>query len=210
MTITSAGQKDLRRPLLPAPIGACGNGDTPQTVRKGRLGRVSVVYERKGAVEALPVHAVRVVDGAEAQTVEGRGGGVQAGEATHPISEALVGRQGGRSGDGVPADYEIWMHRSGEGPSGGEGGGHRWRGGWARTTLECTFLLLFLWCDILILSSGREDVSYVFPYWWLGADYDRQGRSGATEKVICKQLLPAALWAAAEPLPWPFGPHVAG
>ena len=74
-----------------------------------------VVYEWRGAVEASPVHAVRVVDRAETQTVEGRGGGVQVGEATHPIGETLVGRQGGGGGFGVLADHEGRMHRSGEG-----------------------------------------------------------------------------------------------
>ena len=42
-----------------------------------------------------------------------------------------------------------------------------------------------------------------------GPDYDRQGRSGAREKVIIKQLT-AAAEAAAEPLSWPFGLHIAG
>ena len=37
-TATSAGQKDPRGTLLPAPIGACGDGYTPETVRKGRHG----------------------------------------------------------------------------------------------------------------------------------------------------------------------------
>ena len=78
-----------------------------------------MVYKRRRAVEASPVYAVRVVDRAEAQTVEGRGGGMQVGEAAHPISEALVGRQGGGNGVGVPADYESWTHRSGESPPGG-------------------------------------------------------------------------------------------
>ena len=78
-----------------------------------------VVYEWRGAVEASPVHAVRVVDRAEAQTVERRGEGVQVREATHPIGEALVGRQGSEGGAGVPADYESGMRRSGEGPPGG-------------------------------------------------------------------------------------------
>jgi hypothetical protein len=100
-------------------IGACGDGDTPETVRKDRHGRVLVVYEWRAAVEASPVHAVRVVDGAEAQIVEGRGGGVRVGAPTHPIGETLVGRQGGGGGFGVPADYEGRMHRSGEGPPGG-------------------------------------------------------------------------------------------
>ena len=64
-------------------------------------------------------------------------------------------------------------------------------------------------------------VSFPFTFWargrflclclrggW-GPYYDRQGRYGVMEKGIVKQLLPAAS-AAAEPLPWPFGLHVAG
>ena len=70
-TTTSAGQKDPRRSLLPAPLGACGDGDTPKTVRKDRHGRVLVVYEWRAAVKAPSFHAVRVVDGAAAKTIYG-------------------------------------------------------------------------------------------------------------------------------------------
>ena len=75
-TTTSAGQKDPRRPLLPAPFGACGDGDTPETVRKDRLGRLLVVYEWRAAVKASSVYTVPIVDRAAAKALEGRGGGV--------------------------------------------------------------------------------------------------------------------------------------
>ena len=58
-------------------------------VQKDRHSRTLVVYEWRGVVETSAVYAVRVVDRGETQTVEGRGGGVQVGEATHPISELL-------------------------------------------------------------------------------------------------------------------------
>ena len=75
-TTTSAGQKDPRRPLLPAPFGACGDGDAPETVRKDRHGWLLVVYEWRAAVKTLSVHTVPIVDGAAAKTMEGRRGGV--------------------------------------------------------------------------------------------------------------------------------------
>ena len=75
-TTTSAGQKDPSRPRLPAPFGACGDGDLPETVRKDRHGRLLVVHERRAAVKTSSVHTVPIVDGAAAKTMEGRRGGV--------------------------------------------------------------------------------------------------------------------------------------
>ena len=91
-TTASAGQKDPRRPLLPAPIGARGDGDTPLAVRKDRHGRVLVVHERRAAVKTPSVHTVPIVDGAAAKALEGRGGGVRVGAPTHPFGQTLVGR----------------------------------------------------------------------------------------------------------------------
>ena len=110
-----------------------------------------------------------IVGGAAAKVVEGRGGGVRVVAPAHPFGQTLVGREGGGGGAGVPADYEGRMYRSGEGPPGGQGGGHGWRGGWARATLECIFPLSFPWCEHTLFSSGRGDVSFVLPYWWLGS-----------------------------------------
>ena len=191
-TTTSAGQKDPCRPLLPAPIGACGDGDTPETVREDRHGRVLVVHEWRGAVEAPPVHAVPrlllVVDGAEAQTVEGLGEGVRVGEAAHPISEILVRRQSGGGGFRVPADHEGWVHRSGEGPPGGQGGGDRWRGGGPRSALDCIFPFLFSLVRFHLLPGTRVEVSFVFRLSFLvvvgGPTMTGKTSTGAREKVI--------------------------
>ena len=51
--------------------------------------------------------------------VEGRWGGVRVGAPAHPFGQTLVGREGGRGGTGVPADYEGRVYRSGEGSLGG-------------------------------------------------------------------------------------------
>ena len=91
-TTTWAGQKDPRRPLLPAPFGACGDGDTPEAVRKDRHGRVLVVHERRAAVKTSSVHTVPIVDGAAAKTMEGRRGGLRVGAPAHPFGQTLVGR----------------------------------------------------------------------------------------------------------------------
>ena len=122
----------------PAPFGACGDGDTPKTVRKDRHGRLLVVHEWRAAVKTSPVHAVSIVDRTAAKALEGRGGGVRVGAPAHPFGQTLMGRQGGGGGAGVPADYEGRVYRSGEGPPGGQGGGHGRRGGRARATLECS------------------------------------------------------------------------
>ena len=90
-TTTSAGQKDPRRPLLPAPFGACGDGYTPETVRKDKHGRL-LVYEWRAAVKTPSVHTVPIVDGAAAKALEGRGGGVRVGAPAHPFGQTLVGR----------------------------------------------------------------------------------------------------------------------
>ena len=78
------GQKDPRRALLPAPIGVCSNGYTPETVRKDRRGRV-LVHERRATVEAS-VHAVRAVDGAQTQALKGC---VVACECEHPPTPSV-------------------------------------------------------------------------------------------------------------------------
>ena len=171
-TTTSAGQKDPRRPLLPALIGACGDGDAPKAVWKDRHSRVLVVYEWGEAVEASPIHAVRVVDRAEAQTVEGCGGGVQVGETTHPISEALVGRQGSGGGAGVPADYESWMHRSGRVPPEGRGEDTEGEEGGPGPPYNVFFPLSFPWCHKPALrGEGTFPLSFLMG--WLGALHDR-------------------------------------
>ena len=82
---TSEGQKDPCRPLLPAPLGACGYGDTPETVRKDRHGRLLVVHEWRAAVKTPSIHTVSIVDGAAAKTLERRGGGVRVGAPAHPF-----------------------------------------------------------------------------------------------------------------------------
>ena len=84
-TTTSAGQKDPRRPLLPAPFGARGDGDTPKAVRKDRQGRLLVVHERRAAVKASSFHTVSIVEGAAAKALEGRRGGVRVGAPAHPF-----------------------------------------------------------------------------------------------------------------------------
>ena len=63
------------------------------------------------------------------------------------------------------------------------------------------------WLFLFPFSRVRFLLFFLTGGW--GPDYDRQGRSGAMETVIYKQLPPTAS-AAAEPLPWPFGLHVAG
>ena len=78
-----------------------------------------MVYEWRAAVKTPSVHAVRVVDGAAAEVMEGRGGGMRVGAPAHPFGLTLVGREGGGGGAGVPAHYEGRMYRSGEGPPGG-------------------------------------------------------------------------------------------
>ena len=162
-TTTSAGQKDPRGPLLPAPIGACGHGDTPVTVRKVRHGRMLVVHERRAAVKTPSVHTVPIVDGAAAKTLEGRGGGMRVGAPAHPFGQALVGRQGGGGGAGVPTNHEGRMHRSGEGPPGGQGGGDGRRGGRARPALGCTFPSFFPWCDYTFFWGRERRFPSSFP-----------------------------------------------
>ena len=69
------------------------------------------------------------------------------------------------------------------------------------------------WVLAFLVSLFSGAISFVFSFVFLtggwGPYYDRQGQSGAMEKVTHKQLPPTAS-AAAEPLPWPFGLHVAG
>ena len=84
-TTTSAGQKDPRRPLLPASFRACGDGDTPETVRKDRNGRLLVVYEWGAKVKTPSVHTVPIVDGAAAKALEGCGGGEWEHPRTPPV-----------------------------------------------------------------------------------------------------------------------------
>ena len=105
-TTTSAGQNDVGGPLLPAPFGAFGDGDSPETVRKDRHSRLLVVHEWRAAVKTPSLHEVPVVEGAAAKALEGRGGGVRVGAPAHPVGQTLVGREGGGGGAGVPADYE--------------------------------------------------------------------------------------------------------
>ena len=75
-TTNSAGEKDPGRALLPAPFGARGHGDTPETVWKDEYRRVLVVHEWRAAVKTPSVHTVPIVDRAAAKIAEGRGGGV--------------------------------------------------------------------------------------------------------------------------------------
>ena len=116
-----------------------------------------VAHEWRAAVKTSSVHAVRVVDETAAEAMEGRGGGVRVGAPAHPFGQTLVGRQGSGGGAGVPANHEGWMYRSGESPPGGQGGGHRWRGGWARAALECIFSFVFSLVRLnIFFSEGRE------------------------------------------------------
>ena len=89
---TSAGQKDPREPLLSTPVGACGDGDTPETVRKDRHGRLLVVHEWRAAVKTSSVHTVPIVDGAAAKALGGRGGGVRVGSPALSFGQTPVGR----------------------------------------------------------------------------------------------------------------------
>ena len=57
-TTTSAGEKDPGRATLPAPFGARGHGDAPETVRKDGHRRVLVVHEWRAAVKTSSVHTV--------------------------------------------------------------------------------------------------------------------------------------------------------
>ena len=66
------------------------------------------------------------------------------------------------------------------------------------------------WILAFLVSLVRVRFSLVFPYRWLGPNYDRLGRSGSRETDIVYKKPTAVASAAAETLPWPFGPHVAG
>ena len=123
----------------------------------------------------------------------------------------MEGEGDGRSG-GILAHHKDGMRRHRKDPSRGQGGGER-RGGRPRPALECIFRLSFLLavgetvflsflCLFLCLSTFSLGV--------LVGHYDRLGRLTRICVGYTQKQLPSLRYAAAEPLPWPFGPHVAG
>ena len=189
--------------LLPATGGPRGDGNPPSPLRSDRHASLWVVHQRRAPVQAPPLHEVPGMATANEEAMEGHRGGVGVEEATSPVGQISVGGEGYGCGVRVPAYHEGGMQRPRESAPRGQGGGER-RGGGPRPALECTFPWSFPSGGYVEATSSFFCLSLLLAVW--EAHYDRLDRS--RRKGLW--YIETATAVASEPLPWPFGPHVAG
>ena len=112
-------EEDPRRPLLPAPFGACGDGYPPNEIWDDGYARMLVVQLRV-QVQTQPLHRVPGTGPVVEKIVGGCRRGVQVGAPTNSLGQTAAVCKGGRRSVRVLA-HKSRLHRSGKGPSGGQG-----------------------------------------------------------------------------------------
>ena len=110
--------KDPRRALLPAPVGPCGDGNLPFSLRPDGHARVLVVRQRRASVQAPPLHEVPGMATADEEAMEGDWGGLEVEDTKGLVGQVSVGGEGHGCCVGIFAHHEGGVRRNRESTGG--------------------------------------------------------------------------------------------